>query len=101
MTTPTDLTKVADEWLNECGPHDYGVASASCACPPDNTDPRPDILRLVSEVERCRAALKAAGLLHLGADGKLYGPAHCPLLMKTLAESGDLCSGECLCGGAR
>ena len=55
-TTPTrgllDLDAITKEWLTQCGPHDYGVDSAGCNCPPG--EPRPVISNLVAEVERLR-----------------------------------------------
>lgn len=59
-----DLEAIAAQWLNVCGPHDYGIHDYSgCACP--DGDPRPVISQLVAEVERLRAetaaiAVKAA-----------------------------------------
>lgn len=48
-----DLDAISREWLNQCGPHDFGVTTAGCACP--DGDPRPVISRLVTEVERLTA----------------------------------------------
>lgn len=56
MTEPLNLDEITAEWLNVCGPHDYGVTgSVGCFCP--DGDPRPVISRLVAELEQARAAL--------------------------------------------
>jgi hypothetical protein len=57
--TTEDVLKAAEPWMRQCGPHDVGVDSVGCACPPDD-DPRPIVSRLAAEVERLRAALAAA-----------------------------------------
>jgi len=53
--TELDLSAVTGQWLNQCGPHDFGLSEYGCACP--DGDPRPVIASLVAEVERLRRLL--------------------------------------------
>lgn len=50
-----DLDAIAREWLNQCGPCDYGMPEYGCTHP--QGDYRPVIAALVAEVERLRAIL--------------------------------------------
>jgi hypothetical protein len=50
--TPLDLNAICDEFLNVCGPCDYG---APTGCTHSDRDYRPTMLQLVLEVERLRA----------------------------------------------
>jgi uncharacterized Zn finger protein (UPF0148 family) len=56
---PLNLDAITAEWLQECGPHDYGVISTGCACP--EGDYRPVMLRLVDEVRHLRADIDSLG----------------------------------------
>jgi len=49
-----DLKAIGDEFLNQCGPCDFGLP-ASCTC--SKRDYRPAMLELVREVERLRAVM--------------------------------------------
>lgn len=48
-----DLKAIEAEWLNQCGPCDYGMVEYGCQC--SNGDPRPVVASLVREVETLRA----------------------------------------------
>jgi hypothetical protein len=50
-----DVLSAAEPWMQVCGPHDYGVDSAPCGCPPDG-DPRVIVSKLAAEVQRLRDA---------------------------------------------
>lgn len=69
----TDVLKAAEPWMQVCGPHDYGVDTAPCGCPPDG-DPRVIVSKLAAEVQRlrdadglARDALRRSGY-HFSAD---------------------------------
>lgn len=52
-----DLTAIRKEWLNQCGPCDYGLVEMGCACPVG--DYRPIIVKLADEVERLTKAVQS------------------------------------------
>lgn len=54
MTGQLDLDAIANEFLNQCGPCDYGVSGA-CNCP--HRDYRSAMSDLVREVERLRTEM--------------------------------------------
>lgn len=62
----TDVLKAAAPWMQVCGPHDFGVDTAPCGCPPDG-DPRVIVSKLATEVQRLREELDAAREL-VGVD---------------------------------
>lgn len=53
---PVDVLEAAKPWMQQCGPHDYGIQAGSCGCPPDG-DPRPIVSKLAGELEAARKAL--------------------------------------------
>jgi hypothetical protein len=63
---PLDLTAITSEFLQQCGPHDFGVDNAGCNCP--TRDYRPVMLDLVREVERLRALVPDPYPVRLAAD---------------------------------
>jgi len=52
---PADLEAIKAEWLNQCGPCDYGMPEYGCTHP--SGDYRPVMLSLVEEIERLRLAV--------------------------------------------
>lgn len=56
--TALDLNAISAEFLNQCGPCDFGVDSAGCNCP--GRDYRSTMLDLVREVERLRESIGTA-----------------------------------------
>ena len=63
----TDLDAIKAEWLNQCGPCDYGMPEYGCSHPTD--DYRPVLMELVREVEQLRALTRSVGLW--GANGSV------------------------------
>lgn len=58
---PLDLDEIRSEWLNQCGPCDFGMPEYPCMCA--QGDPRLVILKLVNEVERLRLEARPLALL--------------------------------------
>lgn len=46
-----EILEAAKPWMQQCGPHDYGIDSAPCGRPPGG-DPRVIVSKLVGEIER-------------------------------------------------
>lgn len=65
----TDVLKAAEPWMQVCGPHDYGVDTAPCGCPPDG-DPRVIVSKLAAEVERLRVENERLERILLAAEKK-------------------------------
>ena len=59
-----DLEAIKSEWLNQCGPCDYGMPEYGCSHPAE--DYRPVLMELVREVERLRALTRSAELCGTG-----------------------------------
>lgn len=54
MSAPLNLQAIEDEFLQQCGPCDYGIRG-TCTC--SRSEYRPALLALVREVERLRAEM--------------------------------------------
>lgn len=63
-----DLDAIRDEFLNQCGPCDFGLVEYGCNCP--TSDYRPPMSQLVAEVKRLRAELSARPVRTEGAATK-------------------------------
>jgi hypothetical protein len=57
VTTP-DVLEAAKPFMQQCGPHDYGLHEMGCMCP--DGDPRVVISRMFQEIQRLRDRLDAA-----------------------------------------
>lgn len=55
-----DLEAIKREWLNQCGPCDYGMPEYGCSHPAE--DYRPVLMELVREVELLSAAMSSVWL---------------------------------------
>lgn len=77
---PLNLDEIRSEWLNQCGPCDFGMPEYPCACA--QGDPRLVILKLVNEVERLRIRLgdidPYADVPEDDFERRLHAHAHCP-----------------------
>jgi hypothetical protein len=62
-----DVLKAAGPWMQQCGPHDVGLDTVGCACPPDE-DPRPIVSLLAAEVEKLRATVERVEALLCNPD---------------------------------
>lgn len=60
MAGELNLEAITAEWLNQCGPCDYGMPEYGCTHP--GGDYRPVMLELVREVERLSEAMSSVWL---------------------------------------
>ena len=53
-----DIDSIAEKWLNQCGPCDFGMPEYGCTHPRE--DYRPVLMSLVEEVKRLRLLLRSS-----------------------------------------